>query len=182
MAKRQLPSPEVLRQLLRYEAETGKLFWQERPASMFEDGKHSAAHNAAAWNARYAGSEAFIAIDSHGYHRGSIFNRLYRAHRVIWAMVYGAWPSELVDHLDRNKLNNRISNLRDATPRTNARNVGCRGITFRKSEGRWAAKIKVDGKKLHLGLFDREEDALEAYKLGKIEHHGDDFFVAEGRE
>ena len=80
--------PEVVRRLLRYCPEAGKLFWRERTEDLFSDGRHSAAHICARWNKRYAGQEAFTALDN-GYRKGAIFNNPHRAHRVIWAIQTG---------------------------------------------------------------------------------------------
>ncbi len=119
-------------------------------------------------------------VDTGGYRVVKMLGRRYKEHRLAWLLHYKQWPQYDVDHLDRNKLNNRIANLRDATPKTNARNVGWRGASFHKTTGRWRAQIKVDGKKLHLGLFDCEQDALAAYRDAKMKHHSGDFFVEDG--
>ena len=79
MAKRQLPSPEALRQLLRYDPETGKLFWRDR---------HDMGPQ---WNGRYAGAEALGAVcKKDGYKRGNLGRSSLRAHRVIWAICHGS--------------------------------------------------------------------------------------------
>ena len=93
-----LPSPELLRKILRYEPETGKLFWRERSPDLFVDGKYTAARSCNIWNARYAEKEAFITFDGHGYKMGKIYSRSYLAHRVIFTMVYGYCPEHDVDH------------------------------------------------------------------------------------
>ena len=119
MADRQLPSPEVLRQLLRYEPETGKLFWLPRPRHMFpNDNIHRA------WNTKYADQETMVDRSGKNYLRGRIEGQTYMAHRVIWAIYYGAWPSMQIDHIDRDRTNNRIANLRDVSCVVNSRNRG----------------------------------------------------------
>src|ERR1041384_5937819 len=97
MAESQLPSIEHLRQILRYEPETGKLYWLERPVSMFVGGPYTPSRRAASWNARCAGKEAFTYVNSAGYRTGAVDNYLLLAHRVIWALVNGYWPDR-VDH------------------------------------------------------------------------------------
>ena len=91
-------------------------------------------------------------------------NRAYRAHRLAWLYMYGAWPSSGIDHVDRNPLNNAISNLREATPAQNMANVAATGHTFDTAHGKFRAQIKADGKNVYLGLFDTAEAASAAYR------------------
>ena len=93
------PSPDLLRELLRYEPDTGKLFWRERPIEMFTADRHMNA-----WNARYKNHEAFTADDGKGYRQGKIFNKATKAHRVIWTIHYGAWPDDQIDHITASKM------------------------------------------------------------------------------
>ena len=74
------PTPEQCRALLRYEPETGRLFWLPRPESMFTAGWHQRS-----WNTRYAGQEAFTATLD-GYKKGAMFDRVLYAHHVAWAV------------------------------------------------------------------------------------------------
>lgn len=105
MAERQLPSIDLLRQLLRYEPETGNLFWKERPVEMFEPKGRGAQGNANTWNSRHAGKQAFI-TKHEGYLRGAVFAINIIAHRVAWAMHYGEWPSDCIDHVNGDGTNN----------------------------------------------------------------------------
>lgn len=170
MADKRLPSVELLRQLLRYEPDTGKLFWLARDAHHFVDGTYSAGRKARAWNARYANTEAFTDIGSHRYPNGSIDGVLYLAHRVIWAMKTGEWPEFEVDHIDGDRTNNRWVNLRSVTHAVNLRNAagkscntsGATGVCWRASRGKWRARIMIDGVERSLGHFDRFEDAAAA--------------------
>ena len=117
MPKRELPSPELLRKLLRYEPETGKLFWRKRPPDMFPRESRGLS-----WNTRYAGAEAFKDKHERGYKRGSIFGKTFRAHRAIWAMVHGHWPPEDVDHINGDTSDNRLENLRAVSRQENLKN------------------------------------------------------------
>lgn len=181
MTKRSLPTPEQLRQLLRYEPDTGKLYWKERPIEMFNAGNTSREARCCTWNKRYAGKEAFTSKNKYGYHVGAIFGRVMMAHRVIWAIHFGEWPELEIDHSDRCRSNNSITNLRSASRAENCRNMKSksgadselRGVALDKKSGRWIAKICVNLKQIYLGRFDTEKDAYEAYRRASIEMHGE---------
>lgn len=82
-----------------------------------------------------------------------------------------AKPDEIVDHIDRNPLNNRLSNLRICTKQTNAINTpvridnrtGYKGVSYHKKAGKFRAYIVINGKQIHLGLFDTAEQAAQKY-------------------
>ena len=174
-----IPDPTFLRQILRYDAEAGKLFWMIRPAEMFNDGVQTAEHSAARWNSRWAGSEAFTALDSAGYRRGRIFGKDYIAHRVIWARQTGEWPKALVDHKDTDRSNNRWDNLRQATHSQNqwnkrlslANTSGFKGVSLHKRAGKWQATISLNGKQRHLGYFDSPEQAAHRVSAERCALH-----------
>lgn len=170
-------SVELLRQLLRYEPETGKLYWRARTESMFCDKKHTAAHNAAKWNARYSGKEAFTAFLD-GYKRGAVFTRHYRAHRIIWTMVHGNWPDDEIDHINGNRADNRISNLRSVgrvcnsqnAKRSSANTSGVTGVRWCKNRCKWEVQIMVNGRKVNLGRFVNKADAIAVRKSAERQH------------
>lgn len=174
MADKALPSPEVLRQLLRYEPETGRLYWLPRgPEHVLRIGRHKAELSAMIWNDLHAGKEAFTASDSAGYKCGSVHDCRFRAHRIIWAIHYGSWPIESIDHIDGNRANNTISNLRDVAHKVNCQNAkrpshntsGYVGVSVdRRNPCKWVAKIKVDGRVKQLGTFKSYEAAVLARK------------------
>lgn len=180
MAARILPTPEQLRKLLRYEPDTGKLFWLPRPQEMFTAGNTSAAANCAAWNKRQAGAEAFIS-DSHGYRSGGIFGVKMLAHRVIWAIFYGEWPDFEVDHVNLIRSDNRIANLRRASSSENKHNTrmqanntsGYKGVTWHRQRGKWAAQIFFEGRHKSLGLYESADAAHAAYCAAAEKYHGD---------
>jgi hypothetical protein len=110
MATKTLPEQDVLLQLLRYDADTGKLFWRPRGEDLFP--AKTPARSAALcrlWNDRYADNEAFTHI-SEGYHVGSVNGVLFKAHRVIWKMMTGN-DAEQIDHQDGDRANNKFGNL-----------------------------------------------------------------------
>lgn len=168
-------------QLLKYEPETGKLFWLPRPVEMFPSEPLRKT-----WSTRYSGKETFTAIDSNGYRVGSIFGRMYKAHRVVWLVHKGSWPAGEIDHINGDRADNRIVNLRDVSPSENHRNQrrrsdnssGFCGVRWHKRDQKWMAQIKVYGKWSHLGYFENFEDAVAARlaantKYGFTERHGE---------
>ena len=176
MAKKPLPSPEVLRQLLRYEPETGKLFWKERGPEWFPNGSKPES-----WNKRLAGAEAFTALTADGYKTGCLLNRSLRAHRVIWALAQNEWPTQVIDHANGVRADNRLVNLRLATNGENQWNKGARranlsglkGVTWDDSKGKWRARISLRNRRLCLGLYDSSDAAHKAYCDAAKKYHGE---------
>lgn len=179
MYKRDEITPELVRHLLRYDPETGKLFWRERTPDLFRDGKHSAEHTCAKWNSKNAGKEAFTTT-SDGRKEGRIFRVGFRAHRVIWAIVYGEWPEE-VDHINHDATDNRLVNLRACTHAQNLYNQSSTkgsssrflGVSWRSESNAWIAQISVAGKSCRIGKFDAEDEAARAYDAAATEHFGE---------
>jgi hypothetical protein len=163
--------PALLRKLLRYEPETGKLFWLPRSAEIMPPGLH-----AAAWNGKYAGKEAFTATGSHGYRASRVCNVQCLAHRLIWAFVHGSWPEGQIDHINGDRQDNRIANLRVVDAATNARNkcISSRstskiaGVYWAAHAGKWRAEIKVGQKRQHLGYFTDKSAAAFARKTAEM--------------
>lgn len=102
-----------------------------------------------------------------GYIRISIDNRQHEAHRLAWLYIYGYWPENEIDHIDRNPSNNSISNLREVSRQCNMRNTGMlknntsgiKGVHFDKNRCRWLAHIKINQKNVYLGRFENKIDA-----------------------
>ena len=175
MADKALPCPTVLRQRLRYEPETGKLFWREAKEYMFPDNrKLSPQHRCATWNAKYQGKEAFTAT-CYGYKTGKVSGVKMMAHRVVWAVCHGAWPVDMIDHINRNRSDNRIANLREADAMLNASNQKyfadnphvTVGVQLEKRRSRWRAAINVAGHSIKLGYFRTEPEAIAARKAAE---------------
>lgn len=171
MADKPLLSPELLRQLIRYEPETGHLFWLARDESFFQPTKtRTAKHIAANWNSRRAGTRAFTSLDKHGYNQTNFNSKTQRAHRVAWAIYYGEWPKNDIDHINRIRSDNRICNLRDVTRTQNLRNKSVSrrnksGFTgIHKSEHAWIARIC----NTHIGSYRTEEEAIAARRAAEL--------------
>lgn len=115
---------------------------------------------------------------SHGYGYVRVDGKSYLAHRLVWLLVYREWPDE-IDHIDRDRMNNRLNNLRAVTRNENMHNQrmsknnssGYPGVCFHKQRNKYMANIGVNGKRTHLGLFPTAEQAFTAYMLAKIQYH-----------
>jgi hypothetical protein len=173
---------EDLKALLDYDPETGKLLWKKRDVSMFvfdsqrHTGKrtYSAARACNLWNTRYAGKEALTTLNNWGYQHGSINGRHEMAHRVIWKMMTGRSP-EIVDHINGDKTDNRLCNLREATPTLSSSNRGVPinntsgviGVFWNAGRKKWQTQISQGGKRYNLGLYNTKEEALAARKAAE---------------
>lgn len=164
---------KVLRELLVCDAEAGTLTWKARPRELFPHG-----YGFLVWNRRYANKAGFETKNAQGYLCSSIFGKKFQAHRVIWALHYGEWPSLPIDHINGITTDNRISNLRSVSLSENQRNVrlgknntsGTCGVTPAKRANKWRAQITVNRKQIHLGTFDLLADAISARKSAEAEH------------
>jgi len=165
-------TPDVLRQLLRYEPETGKLFWRERDETWFSNEA-----DCRRWNTRWKGQETFRDINIEGYLCGKIKGITLKAHRVAWAIEKGFFPDQ-IDHISGDKADNRISNLRAATHHINGKNrpknknnsSGRVGVYRRKDREAWRAIIIVEGVRIDLGTFDTMEGAIAARVEAEKQH------------
>lgn len=171
---RERHAPEFLREALHYDSTAGTLTWRARPRHHFlRDQDHSL------WNNRFAGIEAFCGIDGDGYRFGLINRKRYSAHRVIWAIVQGVWPTSEIDHKNGNRDDNRLENLRECSSRQNKANTrlyrsrtGLKGA-FHKTAGSFQAAIRIDGKKTYLGSFPTAEEAHAAYACAARQYFGE---------
>ena len=169
-------SVSMLHQVLFYDQDEGRLFWLERPVSMFKSERDQIA-----WNARFAFKEAFSGLTGKGYLCGRIFGVRYFAHHVVWAMNYGAWPNQIIDHIDRVKTNNRLDNLRAASKQQNCINRGCSphsssqylGVHWDSRKRKWIAQIVGEARKKFLGAYVSEIDAALAYDAAAKTFHGE---------
>lgn len=152
-----------VRELLRYDLETGVFTWR-RTAGPAKTG------------AAVRGE-----VTESGYLRIVVDGCRARAHRLAWFYVYGAWPEGEVDHINGNRMDNRIANLRVCSRSENSKNrrlsrsntSGFKGVHWHKRLGKWVAKIKVDGRHVHLGCFGSPGEAFAAYKAAAPIYHGE---------
>lgn len=157
------PSIARLREVLRYDA--GRLYWIKRPDPMA----------CRAVVGQEAGRSA-----AGGYNDIQLDHCRMKAHHIVWALCHGEYPDSFIDHINGDKTDNRIENLRLATAHDNAANKASAkgatssylGVSFKTASKAWVAQISKLGKKIHLGIFDNEIAAARAYNEAAIQLHG----------
>lgn len=188
MKEKRYLSPRILRRLLEYCPDTGHLRWKRRPAWMFSSGgRGGRRRNCSAWNAKYAGKRALDTVHNQGYRSGRVLDKDLLAHRVAWVLTHGEWPTYDIDHINRDRSDNRLSNLRAVSRKENMQNgslpshntSGIIGVYWYATKKKWIAAITVDRKQKNLGYFTNKEDAAAARlaaerKFGFHPNHGKD--------
>ena len=140
---------ELVRSLFKYEESTGELRWRVRRQGVYK-------------------GKPCRSLDRDGYRRVKINGKSYRVHRVIWLYVYGYLPENQIDHIDKIKINNRVSNLREASAfcssqnRDNFKNntSGVKGVSWSKSEKKWKVTIMLNNVSKHGGYYKNLEEAV----------------------
>jgi hypothetical protein len=156
MTSKNVLTAERLRSLMEYSPESGVFTWLK--------GKR-------------AGHEA-TSRHGCGYLTARVDGRAYLLHRLAWLYVHGRWPNDQIDHINGDRSDNRLSNLRECTNAENCQNVrahcdgsGFIGAAFDKRRGRWQAGIGINGRRRFLGYFDTPEQASAAYQEAKKNIH-----------
>lgn len=159
-----------LKRMLTYDSETGIFTWKVRSDVR------------AQWNGRYAGKRAgyeWMASGGGHYRSVRIYDYPFPEHRLAWLYMTGAWPAEVVDHIDRIGTHNAWKNLREATRSQNSANaaawknnkLGVRGVSAQGN--RFRATIYLDRHQTCLGTFRSIDEASEAYKRAAIRAKGE---------
>ena len=163
MKAKRLPSLEVLNEWFDLDTATGVLSWKKKPQSRIKVGQQ------AGWTQNHNGLlRVSVTVPKHG--------RFLRA-RVVWKMHYQQEPPKVVDHRDRNSMNDAPSNLLDGTNGWNNRNravssaSGLAGaFPSSNKDGRWQSTIQIDGKTVYLGTFETALEANAAYLKARQAH------------
>jgi hypothetical protein len=154
------PTQEEFAKWLRYDPETGHLIWRACQVQSNRLGTRAGG------------------IVSGGYRQVYLFGKKWLEHRVAWLLYYGCWPPETIDHINGDKADNRLCNLRLASSAENNRNVQAqraRSSSFKgvwRNKKKWVSYITIDGRRLKVGSFDSAEAAAIAYDARAIEHFG----------
>jgi hypothetical protein len=166
--------------LVAYDPLTGQLTYLERPRAYFKSDT-----SWKTWNTRFSGRPAMNVKSLRGYLVGRVNSVSMKAHRAAWALHYGEWPKHEIDHINGNKMDNRIENLRDVQTLENGKNrpkqinntSGVTGVGYSQAKGKWFARIKVNQKLIHLGHFSTKEEAthrrlVAESRYGFTKRHG----------
>lgn len=154
-------APEMVRELLHYDPETGVFRWRKKHARCIRAGDIAGCLD------RFGAGYWRIRIDGKGY----------SGHRLAWLYVHGKWPEQVIDHINGDRADNRIANLREATHRQNQQNrtrvqrnntSGVRGVTWDKVTKRWRAYIENMGHTICLGRYDDKERAAKARRDAEL--------------
>lgn len=145
-----LVSHARLLDLLLYDGQTGDFYWKRSQGTARK------------------GNRAGYLKRSDGYWRITIDKVTYLAHRLAWFYTYSIWPQDQLDHMDADKQNNRIANIRPSNHTLNQHNAhrrrdnksGKSGVCWVRSQQKWRAYIRVNGKYIHLGVFANKQDAI----------------------
>ena len=153
---------EQLRELLHYDPETGVFTRKVATSNSVKVGDVAGSPS----------SNEYINIRVHG--------RLQKAHRLAWLYVHGTWPTEDIDHVNRDRTDNRLLNLREATRQENMHNTsklssnksGHPGVHWDIKANKWCAQIGHNRRSTYLGQFADIEDAVAARKAGELKYWG----------
>lgn len=169
-----LPSQAYLQECLSYNLMTGALTWTARPRCHF-----ARQQDWNRWNTINAGRRTGRK-NKDGYIIVTLDRKNHYAHRLIWKLVVGFEPHSRLDHRSRNRADNNLRNLRESTSQQNAWNrstsisnaSGLKGVYANRRRGCFYARIWLNGKRVHLGMFATAEGAHEAYQKASMRAHG----------
>lgn len=160
LARAEPDDAALARSLFNYDPDTGVLSWAIRPCQRIMIGER-------------AGS-----LKASGYRDVQFKGTPKKEHRVIWLWVHGCWPLGDIDHINGERDDNRIINLRDVPTSINLENqhkprrtAPYVGVSWHRRHRKWQANIRCNGQQFYLGLFETAEMARDAYLAAKAIHH-----------
>lgn len=175
---KQIPIDRI-NEILDYRPDSGEFSWKPRGRIDFRNNT-----SYILFNAKFAGKRAGN-LDCKGYIRIGIDGLTFYAHRLAWAVYYGEWPGETIDHSNGDRTDNRIRNLRSVPKSSQSKNRGINykntsghmGIHFCDRRGKWIARIGDNGRRRVIGGFHEYGDAVKAREdaereLGYHKNHG----------
>lgn len=156
---------ETLRELILYDPDTGYCYWRHRPLTYFNSKR-----DRNWWNNMYAGKKIGH-LSKNGYLRCSLMGSWYLVHRLVWYLNFGITEKD-IDHINHDRCDNRISNLRLVNDSTNQKNrklnennsSGHSGISWVEKRQKWQVQIQHNGKNEWGGYFSNYEDAVNKVK------------------
>lgn len=151
---------DIVREMLLYDPETGIFTYKVGVGSAGVGDVAGTMHHSGYWDINVCGN-------------------VFRAHRLAWLYVYGAMPSSGIDHINGDRADNKISNLRQATQAENCQNVGTSklntsgvtGLHWHKLVKKWMAYIHVDKRRIILGYFSDKDEAARVRAEAKMKYH-----------
>ena len=166
---------EFVNQCLNYCPESGSLTWKDRPREHFKTKR-----GWSVFKSQFKGNDAGT-VNKQGYLQVCISHKLYRSHRIGWLLSTGKWPIHQIDHINNNRVDNRLCNLREATNTENSMNSGLRadnssgikGVSWNKRIQKWHARIYANKKFNHLGYFETTDEAKTTIQSHRKLHHGE---------
>lgn len=154
----------VAANVLSLDHETGHLFWKENVSA----------------SARKGARAGYVDIAT-GYRLVRYRGRSYPEHHIVWLLTHGVMPAGFLDHRNRDRSDNRSTNLREATATENTQNVlaqknsktGIRGVYWSSQHQKWKAQISVFGRRLFIGSFDDLNEAAQARARAEKQYFGE---------
>jgi len=172
---KELPSVEFIHECFDYDKNTGICTWKERPLHHYAN-----EHVMERENKKRANTVIDVQPHTNGYVHIVLNGQRYSLHRLIWKYVTHSEPTDSIDHIDNDPLNNKWDNLREASSSNNNSNRNTqlnsdkkKGVTYKQSTNRYRALIKNNGVAYELGTYRTEDEAYAAYCTAARELHGD---------
>ena len=156
--------PQEIFKFFRYDSETGKIYWKKQSGRRGVPGKEAGHANRA------------------GYIEIRLSKKTYLAHRIAWALFHETTEvPPMLDHINNCRADNRIENLRPATAQQNSRNrkpkktgtSQLKGVSWYSRHQKWQAQIRHEGKAIHLGYYNSQEEAHNVYREAALRLHSE---------